>query len=515
MSCSRAETLGDVLPRAAAAHPNKVAVICGDRQFTFAELDDLGGRLCSALRGLGVGRGDRVTLYSQNSWQWIVSYYAVARLGAVCNPINMMLTPDEVLFVVQDCGAKAILASPDKGAALMDSDGRWPVDTVVLFGAEAPAGAHAFDALIGESRPAADGGERIDPDGLACILYTSGTTGHPKGAMLTHRNLLFNAAMTATMHVRTAADTVVTALPLPHVYGSAILNSGFLCGATLVLLERFNEAAALDAIGRYRATMFEGVPTMYMYLLNHPGLRDGALGSLTRCTVGGQTMPVAKMLEVEERFGCKLLELWGMTELGGLGTTHAFYAPGPLGSIGVPLPQVECRIADVDDVDRSLPHGEVGELVVRGPIVMSGYYGNPKATGETIDASGWLRTGDLARMDADGYIFVVDRKKDMIITAGYNVYPAEIERVLAGHPAVAMVAVGSRPDDLKGEVAKAYVVLKHGTSADEQTLLSFCREHLAAYKVPRAVQFVADLPKTSTGKILRRLLPTLDAVSRG
>lgn len=514
MNITRAETLGGMLPCAAAAHGPKVALVCGDRQLTFVELDDLSARLCRALRALGIGRGDRVTLYSQNSWQWIVSYYAVARLGAVCNPINMMLTPEEVSFVVQDCGAKAILASPDKAAALLALTGNWPVETVVLFGGDTPSGARSFDALIAGRGPGAGGDEQIDPDALACILYTSGTTGHPKGAMLSHRNLIFNAAMTATMHVRTAADTVVTALPLPHVYGSAILNAGVLCGATLVLLERFNEAAALEAIRRHRATMFEGVPTMYMYLLNHPGLDDGGLASLTRCTVGGQTMPVAKMLEVEKRLGCKLLELWGMTELGGLGTTHTFYSPGPLGSIGVPLPQVECRIADVDDASRTLPAGEVGELVVRGPVVMRGYYGNPKATAETIDANGWLRTGDLARMDANGYVFVVDRKKDMIITAGYNVYPAEIERVLAGHPAVAMVAVGSRPDDLKGEVAKAYVVLKHGTAADEQALLAFCREHLAAYKVPRAVQFVPDLPKTSTGKILRRLLPTLDAVAQ-
>jgi long-chain acyl-CoA synthetase len=512
---SRAETLGGLLSQAATAHSNKTALICGARHFTFAELDQLADRLCGALRALGIARGDRVTLYSQNCWEWIVSYYAIARLGAVCNPINMMLTPEEVAFVVEDCEAKAILASRDKGAALLNQTGGWPVDTVVLFGGDALPNAHAFESLIQEPRSATPGEQAIDPAGLACILYTSGTTGHPKGAMLSHRNLLFNAAMTATMHVRTAADVVVTALPMPHVYGSAVLNAGVMAGATLVLLERFAEAAALEAIQRHRATMFEGVPTMYMYLLNHPGLREHDISSLTRCTVGGQTMPVAKMQEVEDRFGCKLLELWGMTEIAGLGTTHAFYSPGPLGSIGLPLPQVECRIADIDDVSRSVPCGEVGELVVRGPIVMSGYYGNPSATADTIDASGWLRTGDLARMDADGYVFVVDRKKDMIITAGYNVYPAEIERVLAGHPAIAMVAVGSRSDELKGEVAKAYVVLKHGSTVDEQTLLSFCRQHLAAYKVPRAVQFVPDLPKTSTGKILRRRLAALDEVVQG
>jgi long-chain acyl-CoA synthetase len=469
--------------------------------------------MCSGLRELGIALGDRVTLYAQNSWEWVVSYYAVARLGAACNPINSMFTPEEVAFVVKDCGAKAIVTSADKGAALAGALGKWPVETIVVFGSGAPAGAHALESLIQRAPTSTTRDQEVDPDSVACILYTSGTTGHPKGAMLSHRNLVFNAAMTATMHVRTAADTVVTALPMPHVYGSAILNSGVLSGATLVLLERFTETAALEAIQRHRATMFEGVPTMFMYLLNHPDLAKYDVSSLTRCTVGGQTMPVAKMVEVEERLGCKLLELWGMTELGGLATTHALYSPGPLGSIGIALPQVECRIAEIDDVSKTVAFGEIGELVVRGPVVMSGYYGNPAATADTIDASGWLRTGDLARMDADGYVFVVDRKKDMIITAGFNVYPAEIERVVAGHPAVAMVAVGSRRDDLKGEVAKAYVVVKQGMTLDEQALLSFCREHLAAYKVPRAVQFVPDLPKTSTGKILRRRLASLDDVA--
>jgi len=287
------------------------------------------------------------------------------------------------------------------------------------------------------------------------------------------------------------------------------MNGAFMCGMTLVLLERFNEAEALSAIQAHRATMFEGVPTMYMYLLNCPELENYNLSSLTRCTVGGQTMPISKMQEVEERFDCPLLELWGMTEIAGLGTTHPFYGLNRHGSIGIPLPYVETRIA-TERASQSLDHDEVGELMVRGPIVMQGYYANERATRETVEPDGWLHTGDLARKDAEGYIHVVDRKKDMILTAGYNVYPAELERVIAAHPAVAMVAVGGQPDEVKGEIAKAYIVLKAGARVDEQGVLSFCRERLAAYKVPRQVQFVADLPKTSTGKIMRRHLKTLD-----
>jgi len=289
------------------------------------------------------------------------------------------------------------------------------------------------------------------------------------------------------------------------------MNGAFMTGMTLVLMPRFDPDQAIGLIQSHRATMFEGVPTMFMYMLNAASLACADLGSLTRCTVGGQTMPVAKIEEVEQRFGSPLLELWGMTEIAGLGTTHPAYGPSKLGSIGIALPYVECRIANVADAGRTIPAGEVGELMVRGPIVMQGYFGNEKATRETIEPDGWLHSGDLARMDDQGHIFVVDRKKDMIITAGFNVYPAEIERVVAAHPSVALVAVGSQPDELKGEIAKAYVVLKSGATADADSILAHCRQHLAAYKVQRAVQFVADVPKTSTDKILRRALRTLDA----
>jgi long-chain acyl-CoA synthetase len=501
--------LGQVLPVGARKYGDKAALITKGRAFSFKELSDLSGRLANGLRGLGVGPGDRVTLYSQNCWEWIVSYYATARVGGVVNPINVMLTPEEVLYVVKDCGAKVILSSADKGPALLDISGDSPLREVILFGDDVPTGARSFNGLIQQSRPEFDDASVL-PDSLSTIGYTSGTTGYPKGAMLAHRSVLINSVMTANMHVRTSADTIVTALPCAHVYGNVVMNGAFLFGLTLVLLERFSEAEALEAIQTYRATMFEGVPTMYMYLLKYSGLEKYDLSLLSRCTVGGQTMPVSKMEEVEARFGCPLLELWGMTEIAGLGTTHPFYGPNRLGSIGVPLPYVECRIAHAKDASRTLGADEVGELMVRGPIIMQGYYGNEQATRETIEPDGWLHTGDLASRDADGYIYVVDRKKDMIITGGYNIYPSELERVIAMHPDVAMVAVGSQPDEVKGEVARAYVVLKEGSGADENSILKHCREHLAAYKVPRSVRFVVDLPKTSTGKIMRRQLRTLD-----
>jgi long-chain acyl-CoA synthetase len=289
-----------------------------------------------------------------------------------------------------------------------------------------------------------------------------------------------------------------------------VMNGAFTCGMTLVLHEAFAEDSILQSIQDHRATMFEGVPTMFMYLLNYPGLENFDLSSLTRCTVGGQTMPIAKMEQVEEKLTCPLIELWGMTEIGGLGTTHTVYGPHRLGSIGVSMPHIEAQIVDTTDANNILPNGEIGELMIRGGIVMQGYYGNEEATKAVITEDGWLHTGDVGYMEGDGCIFIVDRLKDMIITAGYNVYPAEIERVVAAHPAVAMVAVGSVADEAKGELAKAYIILAQDAEPTEAEIVAHCREHLAAYKVPRDVQFVDDFPKTSSGKILRRMLSTLD-----
>ncbi len=509
-------TLGEVLPNAARKYGDKTALIIGDRSFGFAELNTLSNRLANSLHGLGVEAGDRVTLYSGNCWEWVVSYYAVSKLGAVINPINVMLTPGEVGFVLRDCGARALIASREKGEPLVGliADGDSPLEELILFG-DGPVdggtanGARSFDQLIEDGAPDLQIAE-VPPESMSTICYTSGTTGHPKGAMLSHQSVVTNTAMTANMHVRTEADTVVTALPCAHVYGNVVMNGCFFYGMTLVLLPAFAEVDTLAAIQEHKATMFEGVPTMFMYMLAHPDFDKYDLSSLTRCTVGGQTMSIAKMEEWESRAGCPLVELWGMTEIGGLGTTHPLYGENRHGSIGVALPYVECRIADVEDASKTLAPEQVGELMVRGSIVMQGYYGNDKATAETIEPDGWMHTGDLAKIDADGYFHVVDRKKDMILTAGYNVYPAELERVIAGHPDVALVAVGPRPDEVKGELAKAYIVLKPGAKGDADAITSFCREHLAAYKVPREVQFVDDLPKTSTGKVMRRELKTLD-----
>jgi long-chain acyl-CoA synthetase len=500
-------SLGEVLPAAAAKYRDKTALVTADRTFSFRQLNQLSDAFAASLTKLGVASGDRVTLYAANSWEWLVSYYGILKTGAVVNPINVMLTAAEVAYVTRDCGAKVLVGSRDKVAGVLAAGAA--CSTNIIFGADTLADALMFDELI--SRPMAFDAVSVAPERVSTIGYTSGTTGHPKGAMQSHQAVILNGAMTAQMHAKTSADTVVTALPCPHVYGNVVFNGAMMSGLTLVLHVRFDAAEILSSIQAHRATMFEGVPTMYMYMLAHPEFDQYDLTSLSRCTVGGQTMPVAKMQEVERRFGCPLIELWGMTEIAGLGSTFPCYGPHTLGSIGIALPYCQARIASVTDPAGTMPPGEVGELMIKGPIVMLGYYGNEKATAETIEPDGWLHTGDLASMDEAGQIFVVDRKKDMINTAGFKVFPAEIERVIAAHETVAMVAVGSQPDALKGETAKAYVVLKPDALADADAILELCRKELAAYKVPRAVQFVPDLPKTSTGKIMRRELKTLDA----
>ena len=501
--------IGQIPAVAALKFSNKDALVFEGQTFSFNQINDLVERAAGGLSDLGIIQGDTVTLYAENSWEWIVSYYAIARLGAVINPVNTMLTPNEIEYVVKDCGAKAIIASPEKVDAIIRVKNVSDVKEIISFGADVANGAVSFDALI-DANILPPQPVEIDPAALSTIGYTSGTTGHPKGAMQSHRAVITNGAMTSQIQMRGANDCVVSALPCPHVYANVIMMSMMMFGSKLVLHRAFNVDLAFADIAAHKATIFDGVPAMYMFMLNSPAIKNANFSSLTRCYVGGQTMPVATMEAVEVAFKVPLIELWGMTEIAGLGSTHPLYGNNKHGSIGCALPYCELRIADPEDATKTMPLGEVGELMVRGPIVMMGYFNDEEKTRETLEPDGWLHTGDLGTMDPDGCVFIVDRKKDMILTAGYNVYPAEIERVLAAHPAVALAAVGKLPDEIKGEIAKAYIVLKTDATCTEDEIITYCHQSLAAYKCPRKVQFVDDVPKTSTGKIMRRALHTLD-----
>jgi long-chain acyl-CoA synthetase len=502
--------LGMIVARSARRFGSKPALVAGGRTLTYGALHELCDRVAGGLQELGVRPGDRVSLYSPNRWEWVVAYHAALRAGAVVNPVNVMLTPEEVAFVLNDCGAAAIFTSGDKAQVILGLTRAVPTLRRVISFDRAGGGCTPFEDLV--SGPAhAREVPRPAPADLSTIGYTSGTTGHPKGAMQSHRAVFLNTAALFAVQARTERDVMLNALPLPHVYGNVVMNGTFMTGGTLVMMERFDAALALAEIQRSRATVFDGVPTMYAMMLADPSLPGTDLSSLRACAVGGQTMPAAKMAEWERCSRAPLLEIWGMTELGGAGTSNCAYAPNVHGSIGFALPGLEARIAALDDAGVTVPDGEPGELMVRGPLVMLGYYGNEQATQATIEPDGWMHTGDIATRDDEGHYFIVDRRKDLIITGGFNVYPAETERVVASHPAVAMVAVGSVPDETLGELARAYVVLRPAAATTEAEIIEHCRPHLAAYKLPRSVRFVPDLPKTSTGKVMRRELKTLDA----
>ena len=502
-------TIADILPQAAKKHGDRVALIIDSKRFSFRELDALSNRVANGLVSSGVQPGDRVSLFGPNSWEWLVSYYGIVKAGAVANPLSSMLTADEVQYSITDMGASTVIASPDKGELLRRLQAEGGRFDLVLWDETPAAGTTLLREWLDGASSEFVPRPRLASD-LAVICYTSGTTGRPKGAMQSQRAVVGAAVGTALMAARTSEDRVISALPLFHVYGSCVMNAAMMVGSTLIVIPRFNEVVFLSAIAEHRATIMDGVPTAYYYLLAHPDFDKYDLSSLTRCWVGGQTLPAAKSHEFTRRTGCPVHEVWGMTELAGATTANPVYGPNKPGTIGVPYPGNAFRVVDLEDPEKEMPRGERGELMYRGPLVMMGYYNHPQATAETIRPDGWLHTGDIATMDDDGYATIVDRKKDMILTAGFNVYPAEIERVLCMHSAVALAAVGSVPDEAKGELAKAYVVLKPGAEVSRAALIAHCREHLAAYKLPRGIQFVDSVPLTSSGKMMRRLLKDFD-----
>ena len=500
--------LGLLPSYAAQKFDNKEALIFENHSFTYNEVNSLVENLASNLKSLGIKEKDVITLYASNSWEWIISYFGIARVGAVINPVNTMLTSEEIKYVVNDCKAKAIITSSDKVSEIIKLKETGQINFIISFNVSIE-GSISFNDLINNKISPIDM-PNVSSDTLSTIGYTSGTTGHPKGAMQSHRAVILNGSMTSQMHMRNINDVVVSALPCPHVYGNVVMTGMMMFGTKLILHKLFDVSAIFKDIEYYKATIFDGVPTMFMYMIDHPDFKLANLSSLKRCYVGGQTMPVTIMENVEKKFKVPLIELWGMTEIAGLGSTHPLYGKNKHGSIGCAMPYCELKIADIDDPTKEMPVGEVGELMVKGPITMMGYFGDTKRTNETLEKDGWLHSGDLAKIDNEGYYYIVDRKKDMILTAGYNVYPAEIERVLAKHSSISIAAVGKENDKLKGEIAKAYVVLKENEKISEEELINFCKTHLAAYKCPRKVIFVDDVPKTSSGKIMRRELYKLD-----
>jgi len=483
------------LERATVDHPEHTAIRMDDLVLSYAQLRDAAGRTGTLLAAHGVEPGDRVGIMLPNVPAFPIAFYGALAAGAVVVPMNPLLKSREVGYYLSDSGAKVVLAwhtalaEAAKGAADAGTE---------AIGVDTPDMTGLLDAHDATRAPSG----RADLDD-AVILYTSGTTGRPKGAELTHAGLLRNAELTARTLLKNEPDDVMMGcLPLFHVFGLTCgLNATIAAAGTLTLLPRFDPAKALQIIQRDAVTIFEGVPTMYAAVLHLPDADPVQTATLRVCVSGGASLPVEILRGFEQKFGCVILEGYGLSETSPVASfNHPDKVRKP-GSIGTPIEGVHMRL--IDDEGHTVADSEIGEIAIRGHNVMKGYWGKPEATAEAIK-DGWFRTGDMARVDEDGYYYIVDRKKDLIIRGGYNVYPREIEEVLHEHPAVAEVAViGLSHPDL-GEEIGAAVTLKPGVTATPAELIAFAKDRVAAYKYPRRLWLVDELPKGPTGKILRR-----------
>jgi long-chain acyl-CoA synthetase len=485
-------------------HPDDVvAVISRGEPTTYGQLREQVGRLRGGLLGVGLEPGDRVGIIAANNWYFVVSYLAVLGAGGVAVPVNPMSPVREVERELAAIGARIVIAGPAARATVTGLDrAALPVlETIVTSEPTDVAGGVLLDDLLA-SAPA-DVADR-EADDLAVLMFTSGTAGSPKAAMLTHGNLLANLEQCQAHPGRSQgpADVVFGVLPLFHIFGlNVVLGLSFVAGATVLLVERFDPQTAMESIASHGVTVVSGAPTMWAALASLPGTRPGDLATVRLATSGAAKLDPQVQRAVADRFGVSIVEGYGLTEASPVVTSGTGLA-APEGSIGVPLPGVHVRLVDADGQDALV--GDAGELWVKGPNVFAGYWNDPAATSAALTADGWLRTGDVAVVDDDGFLFLVDRVKDLIIVSGFNVYPAEVEEVIGGHPAVAEVAVIGVPHPHSGEAVKAYVVVAPGATVEEDDIVHHCEAHLARYKCPQKVMFVRELPHSATGKVLRK-----------
>ncbi len=507
------------LSRNAALVPSKAAIYFADRQITYQELDAAASQVANGLAGLGIGKGDKVVLACPNLPYFPIAYYGILKLGAVAVPINVLLKAPEIAYHLKDSDAKAFLCfegTPElplgqEGWAGFEQAGTCEHFVMITADPAKPApipGRKTLGSLM-KGQNAKCEIALTDANDTAVILYTSGTTGKPKGAELTHANLALNIYACQALMQQDGRDVQLITLPLFHTFGQIVqMNNVIMSGASMVLLPRFDPDLALAAMQRHKVTIFAGVPTMYIAILNLPGAAERhdlkAIASTLRIGVsGGAAMPVEVIHQFERKFEVIILEGYGLTETSPVATFSYMEFDRIPGSIGQPLTGVEVRV--VDPEGRPLPDGESGEIVVRGHNIMKGYYKRPEATAEAI-RDGWFHTGDIGRRDEKGNFYIVDRLKDMIIRGGFNVYPRELEEVLMAHEAIAQVAVIGVPHELHGEEVKAVLTLKPGKQATPDEIIAWCKDRMAAYKYPRIVQIVDAMPMTATGKILKREL---------
>jgi long-chain acyl-CoA synthetase len=511
--------LAVVLEDSAREFPGREAIVQGANRLTYPELNAAASQVAGALAERGVHKGDRVALSCPNLPYFPVVYYGILKAGATVVPLNVLLTEREIAYHLADSQAKAYFcfegtAELPIGKAGAQAYERTPsCEHFVLLTTDPAATSRIADvetlAEFTHRQPATFTSVATAETDTAVVLYTSGTTGQPKGAELTHSNMVQNALLANRLFGPHPHDVHLLTLPLFHSFGQSVqMNAGFANGATLVLLPRFGAAQALALMEQERVTFFAGVPTMYHTLLtceNTGGADIGGIAARLRVAVsGGAALPMEVLRQFEERFKVPILEGYGLSETSPVATFNRFDRPRRPGSIGLPVWGVEVEI--LRDDGSAAETGEPGEIAIRGHNVMKGYFRRPEATAQAIDGQGWFRTGDIGTRDTDGYLYVVDRKKDLIIRGGFNVYPRELEEVLLTHPQVSLAAVIGVPHHTHGEEVKAYVVRTPAATITEADLIAWCKQNMAAYKYPRLVEFRDTLPMTATGKILKRQL---------
>jgi len=486
-------------------HPDDaVALISRGKFTTYGQLSEQSAGFRGGLAGLGLQPGDRVGIVCGNNWYFVVSYMAALGAGLVAVPLNPTSPHIELEHQLATIGASAVIVGPTARPVLEELD-RSAVPTITSWigCGFIPDGGHDLNDLIG-SDPAPIT-EREDDD-LAVLVFTSGTAGSPKAAMITHGNLRTNIAqmLSAPGNAQSPDDVIFAVLPLFHIFGlNVVLGSALAVGAKALLVERFDPISAIESIQKHQATIVTGPPTMWAAWAGLPEFPDGAFDSVRVAVSGAARLPEETARTIERRYGLKLHEGYGLTEASPV-VTSSVETGAPIGSIGVPVPGLEVRLVDESGDDVLI--GDAGELWVRGPNVFAGYWNDDEATARTVNSDGWLITGDIATVDDNGFLFLVDRVKDLIIVSGFNVYPAEVEEVLMQHPAIDACAVVGVPHPYSGEAVKAYVVTVKGQSVEEDELVRFCAGRLARYKCPEKVWFVDEVPQGMGGKVLRRAL---------
>ncbi|MBU4275635.1 MAG: long-chain fatty acid--CoA ligase [Proteobacteria bacterium] len=499
--------LGNLIDNTVAKYGQRTALVSGDTRRTYADLDDRAGRLAGALLGRGLKPGDRVALLSHNTDYFVESYLALTRVGLVAVPVNFRLVGPEIVYILQNSQAKAIIHGPEFSEVMAGIKARLPEVRLFLCpGSSDQNLALDYEAFLqsGVYTPSSSQIGEADP---CQIIYTSGTTGKPKGAVLTHRNIIWNAFNIIHGRDDDAGQVAIIVGPLHH---SAPLNHHLTVqlalGGTCILAVKFEPRMVLECIEREKVTTISGSPAMYNLLLRHPGADKYDTSSVTKCTVGADRLSVATKKEIMKFFPNidGLYDIYGCTEVSPVATIlKGRDCLRKDGSVGRAVAFSDVRV--FDENDREAPVGEVGEIVCRGPNVMPRYHDDPPATAKAL-RNGWLHTGDLAYMDEDGFFFFVDRKKDMIVSGGENIYPREVEEVLATHPDILEAAMVAMPDPTWGESARVFVVTQPGKKLSSQEVIEFCKQNLASYKKPKRVDFVEELPRNASGKVLKRQL---------